>query len=229
MKTKKETQSKTPAGSENPYLSGRREWNERYGSYIQRANQWRLTAIMALVIALIAVGGVVYIGSQSRLVPYLVQVDKLGRTVVVGRAESSNSRDPRLVRSYLANWIVDFRSVYTDASAQRRAVNHVYAGIDRKSAAYAQITDWYKANDPFKRAESEIVSVTSVSLPMEIGNNTWRVEWTEETRGLDGRLKLRKDMFATLSFRQVTPNDEKTIIENAPGIYMNQTSWSDRM
>ena len=30
----------------NPYLDGRQEWLERYGSYISRAAQWRMVAFM---------------------------------------------------------------------------------------------------------------------------------------------------------------------------------------
>ena len=46
---------------ENPhsavYLAARREWNERYGSYIAQANAWRLTALASLGVAFVAVGG----------------------------------------------------------------------------------------------------------------------------------------------------------------------------
>jgi len=49
--------------SVNPYLDGRREWNERYGSYIKQASAWRLVAILTTIVSLFAVGGVVYIGA----------------------------------------------------------------------------------------------------------------------------------------------------------------------
>jgi type IV secretory pathway TrbF-like protein len=51
------------------YLAARAEWNERYGSYIQQARSWRLVALLSMSVSVIAVAGVVYIGSQSRLGP----------------------------------------------------------------------------------------------------------------------------------------------------------------
>ena len=36
----------------SPYLIARREWDERYGGLIKRAQQWRATAILALLVAL---------------------------------------------------------------------------------------------------------------------------------------------------------------------------------
>src|SRR5437763_12356073 len=43
----------------NPYLAARREWDERYGSLITRARNWRVAAFRALGIAVIETGGMV--------------------------------------------------------------------------------------------------------------------------------------------------------------------------
>lgn len=51
---------------------------ERYGSYIKERNRWRVIAVINSCIALISVLGVIYIGSQSKFIPYVVQVDRLG-------------------------------------------------------------------------------------------------------------------------------------------------------
>src|ERR1700742_4728103 len=59
------------------YMAARAEWNERYGSYIAQAHAWRLTALASLGVAFVAVVGVVWIGAQNRVVPYVVQTDKL--------------------------------------------------------------------------------------------------------------------------------------------------------
>ena len=40
------------AALETPYLSARREWNERYGDYIARARSWRWAALEAIAVAL---------------------------------------------------------------------------------------------------------------------------------------------------------------------------------
>ena len=70
----------------NPYTEARREWNERYGDYIQQARHWRMMAIISGLAALVAVIGIAYIGAQGKIVPYVVQVDKLGEAAAVSRA-----------------------------------------------------------------------------------------------------------------------------------------------
>ena len=99
------------------YLAARREWNERYGSYIAQARTWRLTAFLSLGIAAVAVVGVVWIGAQNHVVPYVVQTDKLGDALAIQRADVAAPIDSRLIRSQLSKWINDVRSVYTDVSA----------------------------------------------------------------------------------------------------------------
>src|ERR1700730_18268033 len=96
---------------DDPYLSARREWNERYGSYIARARNWRLAALGSISVSAILAGGVLWLGSQSKLVPFVVEVDKLGQAVAVQRADRATPADQRIVKAQLAAWIVDVRSV----------------------------------------------------------------------------------------------------------------------
>ncbi len=77
------------AAFDNPYLSGRREWNERYGDYIARARSWRCAAFAALAVSLVLATGLVWQGVQRRVAPYVVEVDKLGVAVAVAPAPST--------------------------------------------------------------------------------------------------------------------------------------------
>ena len=77
------------------YLAARREWNERYGSYIAQAHAWRLTALASIGVAFVAVAGVVWIGAQNRVVPYVVQTDRLGDAIAIRRADVASPLCPQ--------------------------------------------------------------------------------------------------------------------------------------
>ncbi|MBE7358890.1 conjugal transfer protein TrbF, partial [Campylobacter sp. RM11302] len=62
----------------NPYLNAKREWLERYGDYISHARNWQIVAILSIIVTIISVSYIGYIGSQNKLIPYIVEVDKLG-------------------------------------------------------------------------------------------------------------------------------------------------------
>ena len=72
----------------NPYLNARREWDERYGVMLTHARNWRLAAAAALTVAAISVAGVVYIGSQTKIQPFIIAVDDLGSPVAVAMPQA---------------------------------------------------------------------------------------------------------------------------------------------
>ena len=87
--------AKARAAEENPYLAGRREWNERYGDFIARESRWRMLAIICAATTLFSVGGIAWIGSRSKLVPYLVTVDPSGNALVGHLAQQTPADDNR--------------------------------------------------------------------------------------------------------------------------------------
>src|SRR4051794_24798369 len=74
----------------SPYLAARREWDERYGSLITRARNWRLTALLALAVALVAICGVIALSMRAKVIPYVVAIDNLGRVLAAGPAEQAS-------------------------------------------------------------------------------------------------------------------------------------------
>src|SRR5437870_930468 len=97
----------------NPYLAARREWDERYGDLITRARNWRSMAIISGLIAVLAVSGVVWLSVRSRVVPFVVAIDNLGRPVASGIAEQASSADERLKRASIVGWVENLRTVTT--------------------------------------------------------------------------------------------------------------------
>ena len=168
------------------YLAARREWNERYGDYIAQANNWRLIAIAALGVAAVAVAGNVWQSSQSRVQPFVVEVDKLGDALAIQRADVASPVPVGVVRAQLARYIQDVRAVSIDVQAERDFINEAYAMVDKNSAALTFLNHYFAANDPFKRAATETVSAHVESVLPLPGSNTWRVEWREDKRSRDG-------------------------------------------
>ena len=54
----------------SPYLVARREWDERYGGLIRRAQQWRGAAILALLVALVEAIIIIGVATRPRATPY---------------------------------------------------------------------------------------------------------------------------------------------------------------
>lgn len=212
----------------NVYLDTRREWNERYGSYIAQTRTWKLVAIGSLCVSGICAGGLAYMAGQSRVTPYIVEVNGLGDAVPVAIADRAARPDARIIRAQLARWATNCRSVYLDAAAERQAIDQCYAMVNRRAPGFQALTDYHRANDPFTRAASESVTV-QVETVLPISADSWRVEWREEVRGRDGNVSSRTNWQAVIGVNVTPPTDERQVLVNPMGVFVNSVSWSQRV
>jgi len=209
----------------SPYLAARREWDERYGSLITRARNWRITAVLALAVALIATCGLIALSTKAKVVPYVVAIDNLGRVLAAGPADQASRADDRLKRAALFQWMSDLRTVTTDGVAQRKAIDRVYSMIANGSPAQVEIGDFYRNDPPFDRAQKRTVEV-DVKAVFPVSDRTFQVEWTEIVRGLSGQIESQDNWKGSVTIAISPPNDERLIRVNPLGIYVTNVSWS---
>src|SRR3982751_3515212 len=208
----------------NPYLIARREWDERYGDLISRARNWRTMALLSGLIALVATAGVVWLSVRSRVIPFVVLMDSLGRPVASGMAEQASAADDRLKRAEILNWVENLRLVTTDPIAQRKAIDRVYAHIASGSHAQTFISEFYRNDPPFTRAQTDTVSVDVKSV-LPTSDRTYEVEWIEPARDLYGAVKSTDHWKGSFTIALNPPTQERLARINPLGIYVTQVSW----
>lgn len=209
----------------NPYLAGRKEWDERYGDLISRAKHWRVAAFLSTGVALAAVGGLIAVSLRSRVVPFIVAVDNLDRVVASGAAEQTSVADDRLKRAALNSWISDLRTVTSDFVAQRRMIDRVYAMVGAGTPGQVQISDYYRVDPPNQRAQTQTVEVEIHSI-FSTTDTTYIVEWTERTRALAGQVLKEERWKGAFALAINPPKDEQLIRVNPLGLYVTNVSWS---
>src|SRR3954453_10605845 len=225
LRTRRDNVRPLATTEHNPYLVARREWDERYGDLISRARNWRTMALLSGLIALVATAGVVWLSVRSRVVPFVVLMDSLGRPVASGMAEQASTADDRLKRAEVLGWVENLRLVTTDAVAQRKAIDRVYAHIASGSPAQTFISEFYHSDPPFTRAQTDTVSVDVKSV-LPTSDRTYEVEWIETARDLYGAVKSTDHWKGSFSIALSPPTDEATARKNPLGLYVTQTSWS---
>lgn len=209
----------------NPYLAARREWDERYGEFITRARNWRTMAVISGLVSLVAAGGMVWQAARSRVIPFVVLVDSLGRPIASGLAEQASVGDDRLRRAVIQDWIESVRMVTTDGIAQRRAIDHVYAYIASGTNAQAFISDFYRNDPPFKRAQTGSVSVEVKSV-LPTSDRTFEVDWIETSRDLFGSFKSTDHWKGSFTIAINAPTEERQARINPLGLYVTAASWA---
>jgi type IV secretion system protein TrbF len=218
----------TPAQNKsNPYVDARREWNERYGDYIQQAHHWRTLAVITSLVALVLVAGLAYVGGHSKLVPYVVQVDKLGEVAAVARADQTTAVDTRVIKAYLARFIADWRGITIDRQAQKAAIDRVYAMLPSGSAGLGKLNEYFRAHNPFALAAGETVDIAINDL-LPISGLTWQVDWLEVTRDSQGEIKSRVRIRASIILGIAPPVEERLILINPLGVYITDLNWAQQ-
>jgi type IV secretion system protein VirB5 len=210
---------------ENPYLAARREWNERYGGYIASKIFWRRMAFIAIGIAAGAVIGLLWIANKSQVIPYVVEVDNLGRAQMSLLPERVDIDDPRIIRAEVNRFVEDWRIVTVDGANQKRLVNRLYARIVQPSPALDAINEWFNTYNPFERGRSEIVTPEILGT-LPVSDDTWEVEWTETVRTLNGRIASRVRYKAGLIVKIVPPRDIDAATASPLGFGVYQLTWA---
>ena len=216
--------SKEKSRVENPYLAARREWDERYGHLITRERNWRAMAFVCGLTSVVAVFGLVWLSARSRVVPFVVAMDSLGRPMAAGPAEQTTTADDRIKRATLYTWLENLRLVTSDGVAQRKAIDRVYAYVASGSQAQAFISDFYRSDPPQKRAQTETVGVEVQSV-LPTSDRTFEVEWAETTRDLYGTITEKARWKAAFTIAINPPTEEAIARVNPLGIYVTHASW----
>lgn len=220
-----ESNSTKASDGHNPYLNARQEWLERYGSYIVRAAQWRMMTLLALLLLGGSITGNIIQAGQVKAVPYIIEVDKLGKYAVAARADQASAAPLRLIQAEIAGFISDWRTVTADVELQKTMIQRLSYFV--AGSAKGVLKEWYEANNPYEVAKSgKLVHVEIKSLPLPVSKNSYRVEWTETVRSHAG-VTLETHIYeATVTIQIEPPVSEAVLLRNPGGVYVTSLSAS---
>jgi type IV secretion system protein VirB5 len=213
---------------ENPYLAARQEWNERYGSYVKAAAAWRIVGITGMALAVIATSYALYQSTQVKLVPYIIEVDKLGSAVTAGFPQQIEYADARVVRATLASFVSSFRSVSPDTAVQKQYIDRTYAMLRTADPATEKINSWFRENSPFVKARTATVSI-EVSNVVALSNQSYQIDWAEIERDRRGKELATRRFRGVATVVLTPPQDEQTIRLNPIGLYLRDFDWTAQL
>src|SRR6267154_2531127 len=207
---------------ETPYQKAAQVWDERIGSARVQAKNWRLMAFGSLALSIGLAGGLVWQSEQSRITPYVVEVDKLGEVRAVGPAIQPYQPADAQIAWYVARFITNVRSLSIDPVLLRQNWLEAYDYATDHGAVF--LNDYARANDPFKGVGERTVSVQVTSV-VRASADSFQVKWTEQTYQ-QGNLAKTERWTAILSMVLQQPRTADVLRKNPLGVYVNGLSWS---
>ncbi|GBQ11881.1 conjugal transfer protein TrbF [Komagataeibacter rhaeticus] len=208
-----------------PYQKAAQAWDERIGSARVQACNWRLMAFGSLFLSAGLGVGLVWQSMRGTVVPWVVQVDRLGQAQVVVPATASYTPTDPQIAWYLAQFMQDVRSLSSDAVVVRH--NWLRAYDYTTTSGGVSLNDYARLNDPFSRIGREQVEV-DVSSVIRASPGSFRVAWTEH-HYRDGAFTGTERWTAIVSVVLRTPRDADHLRKNPLGIYVSGINWSKEL
>ena len=215
---------KTPE-PETPYQRAAQVWDERIGSARVQAKNWRYMAFGSLVLSAGFAAALVWQSVQGTVVPWVVQVDKLGEAQAVAPAVSDFDPSDPQIAFHLARFIEQVRSIPDDPIIVRQNWLRAYDFVTDRGALV--LNDYARTNDPFAAVGREQVGIDVTSV-IRASPTSFRVAWVER-RYRDGSLAETSRWTAILTITVQTPRTPDALRKNPLGIFVNAINWSKEL
>jgi type IV secretion system protein VirB5 len=207
---------------ETPFQRAGQIWDERIGSARVQARNWRLMAFGSLALSAGLTGGLLWQSVQSRVVPYVVEVDHLGEPRLVAPAAATYRPTDPQVAWFLSRFISDVRSVSLDPVLMRQQWLSAYDFTTKRGAVF--LGEYARTADPFGHVGERTVSVQVTSV-VRASDRSFQVKWIETAFDRGSRAGAEHwTAIVTVDLRP--PASPDALRRNPLGLYVDGIDWS---
>lgn len=207
---------------ETPYQRAGQLWDERIGSARLQARNWRLMAFGGLLLTIGLSSALVWQSLQSRVIPYVVEVDRLGQTQAVAPADAEYRPTDPQIAWHLGRFITHIRSRSLDPVLMRENWLAAYDFASDRGALF--LGEYARSANPFAEIGRRTVSVQVTSV-VRASDRSFRVNWTEQAFER-GSLASTSRWTAMVTIKVRPPRSAEILRKNPLGLYVDAIDWS---
>jgi type IV secretion system protein VirB5 len=164
----------------------------------------------------------VWQSTQGSIVPYVVEVDRLGAAQAIAPAIADYRPTDPQIAFHLARFVENVRQVPVDPIVLRQNWLRAYDfATDRGALA---LNDHARVNDPFALVGETQIAV-EISSVIRASDDSFRVAWTER-RYTNGQLARTENWTAILTVVIQPPRDADALARNPLGVFVHAINWS---
>ncbi|MBO9698371.1 MAG: conjugal transfer protein TrbF [Sphingopyxis sp.] len=205
-----------------PYQRAAQAWDERIGSARVQARNWRIMALGGLLLSAGLAGGLVWQSVQSRVTPYVVEVDRLGEARSVAPAIAAYRPTDPQIAWHLGRFIAHVRSRSLDPVLMRENWLSAYDFATPRAALF--LGEYARSANPFAEVGRRTVSVQVTSV-VRASESSFQVKWTEQAYER-GSLSGTSRWTAMLTVKVQPPRSADVLRKNPLGLYVDAVDWS---
>lgn len=211
---------------DNAFLRGRAAWNDMYGSVVDRNRKYFAVSVLLSLALIAAVIGIAYIGSQSKIQPFMVQVGQNGEIVDVSEADKAPDITEKIIKYFLQRFIINMHSISGDNIVEKRMLAFVYSSVNTAGNANAMnvLKNYIQLNNPFV-LNNQFTNQVNIETIYPVSKNTYHISWEEIKRTIDGKL-VTKNYYTGQFTYKIAPSTGENFTYNPFGIYITNMAWS---
>jgi type IV secretion system protein TrbF len=207
---------------ETPFQRAGQLWDDRIGSARVQARNWRLMAFGGLALSSGLAGGLLWQSMQARVVPYVVEVDRLGAAQSIAAIGTDYQPTDPQIAWHLGKFIQNVRSVSLDPVLVRENWLAAYDYATDKGALF--LGEYARDSNPFAEIGRKTVAVQVTSV-VRASDTSFQVKWRESLFER-GSLASTSEWTAILTTIVQTPKSADVLRKNPLGLYVDGVAWS---
>lgn len=207
---------------QTPFQRAAQVWDDRIGSARVQARNWRLMALGMLVLSGGLLAGLLWQARQSRIVPYVVAVDRLGEARAIAPAEKDYQPSDPEIAWYLGHFISNVRTIALDPVVMRANWLSAYDFATDRGARF--LNDYARRADPFSDIGTRTRSIEVTSI-VRASDRSFQVKWIESEYER-GNYVGASHWTAIVTIVTRPPANVDILRKNPLGIYVDAIDWS---
>jgi type IV secretion system protein VirB5 len=208
----------------NPYDAAKTEWDNRMGSAIISAKNWRLAFFASVIfVCFPALIGMIITAQKSNTEPYIIEVHDDGSAKSIGKIatiwDAYTPEDGVIVHT-LRNFVEKSQTIPSDLKMQRKNWADIYPYTSQK-ATQKMRTEWQSTIDKMEKGAigSAYVNIESI---VQLTDESWQVDWRETQFSLQDEKIADLKWRGTFQLKIRKPKTEAEFDKNPMGIYINE-------
>lgn len=159
---------------------------EFYAQQSKRINTYKIIALLMMSLTIISTLGCIYLSTRSTLIPYIVEVDKVGEAKAIRKAEQIYIPKEVENRYFIRDIVIKMRSIPRDNVLYSRNFQQLsYFFTEAMLKKHQSILINEDTNNLAKQLISRDVNITSFNKIPET-KNTYQIKWNEKMYSAEG-------------------------------------------
>ncbi len=204
-----------------PYQRASQEWDLRIGSSRAQARNWRILAIMSLLIAALLTIAIILILANRKDHIYIAEVTKEGKVVNVAPLLVRYQPTEAQKEYFIAHFVELTRSIPLDPVVAKKNWITAYDFLSSRGAE--RLSYYFKQTNPIAILGKKTVSIQILDIN-PISSNTLNVNWLETTVNTNGQEEAKKAYSGVFTIAIKQPENSTEMLRNPLGIRITDFS-----